>query len=100
MYSNDISINDMFNDDDNKDVDDNVENDDLPTLRVTKTQQPPPLLGVDVAMAPGGIAVGSLASVRELSFAFERASSRIVEMCSPSWWEKRLVKRGSRNETI
>ena len=63
-------------------------------------QQPPPLLGVDMAIAPGGVAVGSLASVRELSFAFERASSRIVEMCSPSWWEKRLVKRGSRNETI
>jgi predicted ATPase len=81
------------NDDDNKDVDDNVENDDLPTLRVTKTQQPPPLLGVDVAMAPGGIAVGSLASVRELSFAFERASSRMIEMCSPSWWEKRLAER-------
>jgi predicted ATPase len=46
-------------------------------------------LGVDVA-TQGGVAVGSLASVRELSFAFERASSRIVEMCSRSWWDKRL----------
>jgi len=45
--------------------------------------------GVDVA-TQGGVAVGSLASVRELSFAFQRASSRIVEMCSRSWWEKQL----------
>ncbi len=47
-------------------------------------------LGVDVA-TQGGMAVGALASVRELAFAFERASSRIVEMCSRSWWEKQLA---------
>ena len=46
-------------------------------------------LGIDVA-TQGGVAVGALASVRELAFAFERASSRIIEMCSRSWWEKRL----------
>jgi len=47
------------------------------------------ILGIDVS-SQGGTAVGALASVRELEFAFERASSRIVEMCSRSWWDKRL----------
>jgi predicted ATPase len=47
-------------------------------------------LGIDVA-TQGGTAVGALASVRELAFAFERASSRIVEMCSRSWWDKVLL---------
>jgi protein AFG1 len=46
-------------------------------------------MGIDVA-TQGGTAVGALASVRELSFAFERASSRIVEMCSRSWWDRVL----------
>lgn len=50
-------------------------------------------LGIDVATTQGGIAVGSLASVRELAFAFERASSRIVEMTSGSWWNQQLAAR-------
>lgn len=45
------------------------------------------ILGIDVA-TQGGTAVGALASVRELAFAFERASSRLFEMCSPTWWER------------
>jgi predicted ATPase len=47
------------------------------------------ILWVDVAQE-GGTPVGALASVRELSFAFERASSRIFEMCSRSWWSRVL----------
>jgi len=39
---------------------------------------------IDVSQQ-GGTPVGALASVRELAFAFERASSRIFEMCSRSW---------------
>ncbi|KAL3908417.1 MAG: hypothetical protein SGILL_008489 [Bacillariaceae sp.] len=49
------------------------------------------ILWVDVAQE-GGTPVGALASVRELSFAFERASSRIYEMCSRSWWDRVLDK--------
>jgi protein AFG1 len=49
------------------------------------------ILAVDVAQSQG-IALGSLASVKELSFAFRRAASRIVEMSSKSWWEKKLPK--------
>lgn len=45
--------------------------------------------GVDVA-TQGGTAIGALASVRELEFAFERASSRLFEMCSRSWWDRKL----------
>jgi protein AFG1 len=48
-------------------------------------------LAVDVAQSQG-IALSSLASVKELSFAFRRAASRIVEMSSKSWWEKKLPK--------
>jgi protein AFG1 len=48
-------------------------------------------LGIDVA-TQGGTAVGALASVRELGFAFERASSRLFEMCSPDWWDRILTK--------
>ena len=47
------------------------------------------IFGIDVAQQ-GGTPVGALASVRELSFAFERASSRIFEMCSRSWWQRVL----------
>jgi predicted ATPase len=49
------------------------------------------ILAVDVAQSQG-IALSSLASVKELSFAFRRAASRIVEMSSKSWWEKKLPK--------
>ena len=45
------------------------------------------MLGVDQAVHHGR-AVGALASVRELSFAFERAASRLKEMSSRLWWDK------------
>ena len=44
---------------------------------------------IDVAQQ-GGVAVGQLASVRELAFAFERCASRLVEMCSEDWWKYTL----------
>jgi len=44
-------------------------------------------LGIDVAQSSGRT-VGELASVRELSFAFRRAASRLTEMCSTDWWKK------------
>jgi len=45
---------------------------------------------VDVAQVQG--TVGSeLASVKELSFAFSRAASRLLEMCSKTWWEEKGV---------
>ena len=44
---------------------------------------------IDVSQQ-GGALVGAHASVRELAFAFERASSRIFEMCSQSWWYRVL----------
>lgn len=50
------------------------------------------ILWVDVAQE-GGTPVGALASVRELAFAFERASSRIFEMCSKTWWDRVLSER-------
>ncbi|KAK1745269.1 AFG1-like ATPase, partial [Skeletonema marinoi] len=37
-----------------------------------------------------GTALSSLASVRELSFAFRRAASRVLEMSSKSWWDEKL----------
>eukprot|EP00581_Thalassiosira_minuscula_P001304 CAMPEP_0183742190 /NCGR_PEP_ID=MMETSP0737-20130205/64162_1 /TAXON_ID=385413 /ORGANISM="Thalassiosira miniscula, Strain CCMP1093" /LENGTH=576 /DNA_ID=CAMNT_0025977739 /DNA_START=27 /DNA_END=1757 /DNA_ORIENTATION=+ len=45
---------------------------------------------VDVAQVEGR-AVGELASVRELSFAFSRAASRLLEMCSKTWWKEKGV---------
>jgi protein AFG1 len=50
------------------------------------------ILWVDVAQQ-GGTPVGALASVRELAFAFERAGSRIFEMCSKSWWDRVLQSK-------
>ena len=47
------------------------------------------MLAVDVAQSQG-TALSSLASVKELSFAFQRATSRILEMSSSRWWEERL----------
>ncbi len=47
------------------------------------------MLAVDVAQSRG-TALSSLASVRELSFAFRRAASRILEMSSKSWWDEKL----------
>lgn len=49
--------------------------------------EPLEMFGIDVAQS-NGKQIGELASVRELSFAFRRASSRIVEMTSTSWWDK------------
>lgn len=43
--------------------------------------------GVDVAQIQG-TAVSELASVKELSFAFSRAASRLLEMCSETWWKE------------
>jgi predicted ATPase len=42
------------------------------------------ILAVDVAQARE-FSVGQLASVKELSFAFGRAASRLLEMCSKTW---------------
>jgi len=47
------------------------------------------MLAVDVAQSRG-TALSSLASVRELSFAFRRAASRVLEMSSKSWWDEKL----------
>jgi protein AFG1 len=47
-------------------------------------------LGIDVAQS-NGVAVGELASVRELSFAFRRAASRLKEMSSKTHWERREI---------
>ena len=55
----------------------------------TEEEEPEMALGIDVAQE-GGTPVGALASVRELSFAFERSSSRIFEMCSRAWWDRVL----------
>ena len=44
--------------------------------------------GIDVAQS-NGVSVGGLASVQELSFAFKRAASRLKEMTSIQWWERR-----------
>ena len=43
-------------------------------------------LGIDEAVSHGH-AIPALASVRELSFAFRRAASRLKEMTSKSWWD-------------
>ncbi len=50
--------------------------------------------GVDVAQS-NGVSVGGLASVQELSFAFKRAASRLKEMTSRYWWERRQQEMGS-----
>ena len=46
--------------------------------------------GVDVAQAQGS-PISELASVKELSFAFSRATSRLIEMTSSAWWDERSV---------
>jgi predicted ATPase len=43
----------------------------------------------------GGDGGGALASVRELPFAFRRASSRLEEMTSRSWWDKYFPDAGA-----
>ncbi|KAL7528574.1 hypothetical protein ACHAWF_002612 [Thalassiosira exigua] len=51
---------------------------------------------VDVAQVQG-TAVGELASVKELSFAFDRAASRLLEMCSETWWEEKGAAQPNEN---
>jgi protein AFG1 len=46
--------------------------------------------GIDVAQSSGRT-LGELASIRELSFAFRRAASRLMEMCSQRWWDQILL---------
>jgi protein AFG1 len=72
---------DTTNDNNDSNVVEGVDSDDDESNEV--------IFGIDVAQQ-GGTPVGALASVRELSFAFERASSRIFEMCSRSWWQRVL----------
>jgi protein AFG1 len=48
-------------------------------------------LGIDQATSQGH-SVGALASVRELSFAFQRAESRLREMTCRRWWNERLPR--------
>ncbi|KAL9180242.1 hypothetical protein ACHAXT_008212 [Thalassiosira profunda] len=50
------------------------------------------MLAVDVAQVQG-TAVSELASVKELSFAFRRAASRLLEMCSETLWEEKGVAK-------
>lgn len=56
---------------------------------IETTSEPETVLDIDVAQE-GGTPVGALASVRELSFAFQRSSSRIFQMCSRTWWDRVL----------
>ena len=46
------------------------------------------VLGLEDVVDEQGRAVGTLASVRELSFAFLRAASRLKEMTSRPWWDR------------
>lgn len=48
------------------------------------------MMDIDQAVDRQGHSVGALASVRELSFAFRRAASRLKELTSPAWWKRRL----------
>lgn len=61
----------------------------MPTQVETKVGE---AFGIDVAQSTGKT-LGELASVRELSFAFQRAASRLSEMCSKRWWDETLVSR-------
>jgi protein AFG1 len=51
-------------------------------------REPGETLGIDVAQASGK-PIGALASVLELSFAFQRAASRLTEMCSRPYWNSK-----------
>lgn len=56
----------------------------------------PSVMGVDEATSHGQ-PVSSLASVRELSFAFQRAASRLKEMTSRAWFDQ---QRDGRQQSI
>ena len=68
------------------------------------TTKPGEAFGIDVPTPSGGnlgrrqTLPGESASVRELSYAFRRASSRIAEMCSGGKWD--VVRRGIREEAM
>lgn len=60
------------------------------------------MFGIDVAQSSGKT-VGELASVRELSFAFRRAASRLTQMCSRQWWDqvlRKTVKQTAPNQKL
>ena len=61
---------------------------DTPHVSDVKTDSPTGDIefGIDQAISRGH-SVGALASVRELSFAFRRAASRLTEMTSRRWWD-------------
>lgn len=61
----------------------------LPSSVETKVGE---MFGIDVAQSSGRT-MGELASVRELSFAFRRAASRLTQMCSRQWWDQVLSNR-------
>lgn len=63
-----------------------AEKEDTPESIETKVGE---MFGIDVAQSSGKT-VGELASVRELAFAFERAASRLTEMCSNRQFKKAL----------
>ena len=46
--------------------------------------------GIDVAQVLGD-PTSQMASVKELSFAFRRAASRMLELCSKTWWIERTI---------
>ena len=46
--------------------------------------------GIDAAQSDVRVVVGELASVKELSFAFRRAASRITEMTSREYWKRNV----------
>ena len=61
----------------------------LPSSVETKVGE---MFGIDVAQSSGQT-MGEFASVRELSFAFRRAASRLTQMCSRQWWDQVLRDR-------
>jgi predicted ATPase len=79
----DRSDDDDDGDDGNFDLSNNSTEDDVGAKTSAHT-----ILAVDVAQA-SGYSVGQLASLKELSFAFGRAASRLLEMCSKTWWHER-----------
>lgn len=69
---------------------DNVDDQDTDSTAAQGKGENNEVLGIDQAMTQGGLAVGALASVRELDFAFARAASRLTEMTSLGWWDRVL----------
>jgi len=63
--------------------------DTVPTATGEKTDKE---FWIDVAQTNDNI-INEIAGVRELKFAFRRASSRICEMCSKRWWDQALKKK-------